>query len=131
MAKGKSGAEVGAENVAKLQNYLSSVEALPARGGQINATAVAVAAGIDRQVLYKNPECRRLIDEAVSAKGLQGIQEREVQTVDEGRIKAERRVSELERQNAALLAENAELRTKLRRYGHIEAHLIETGRFVR
>lgn len=131
MAKGKSGAETGAANVEKLQRYLASADALPARGGQVNVTAIAIAAAIDRQVLYKNPECRRLLEEAVAAKGLRGVEERQVQTMDNGRVRLERRVADLERANAALLAENAELRAKLRRYGHIEAHLIETGRLAR
>jgi len=131
MTKGRSGGEIGTENVEKLQRYLASIDALPARGGQVNVTAVAVAAGIDRQVVYKNPECRRLLEEAVTDKGLRGIEERPVQILDEDRVRLERRVSELERANAALVAENAELRAKLRRYGHIDAHLIETGRLAR
>ncbi|GAA0569629.1 DUF6262 family protein [Caenispirillum bisanense] len=131
MAKRLSGAEVGAANVEKLRRYLASVASLPARGEQVHVSAIALAAGIDRQVLYKNPECRRLLEEAVAAKGLRGVKERPVQTVDEGRVRLERRVADLERANVALLAENAALRAKLRRYGHIEVHLIETGRLAR
>lgn len=131
MAKRPSGAEVGAANVEKLRRYLASVASLPARGEQVHVSAIALAARIDRQVLYKNLECRRLLEEAVAAKGLRGVEERPVQTMDEGRVRLERRVADLERANAALLAENAELRAKLRRYGHIEAHLIETGRLAR
>lgn len=128
---GRNGAEIGAENVAKLVAYLHSVEALPARNGQVNVTAVAVAAGLDRQALYKNPECRRLLEETIATKGLRGLEEKPVQTSDEGQLRLERRIGELERANAALMAENGELRAKVRRFGHIEAHLIQTGRLVR
>lgn len=131
MPKGKSGAEIGAENVERLRRYLGGIDSLPERDGQPNITAIAVAAGVDRQVLYKNPECRRLLEETAAVKGLRGIEERPVQTMDEGRVRLERRVADLERAKAALMAENAELRAKLKRYGHIEAHLIETGRLAR
>ena len=43
--KRKSGAESGAENVAKLKAYLGGVDALPARNGKIAMTAIAEAAG--------------------------------------------------------------------------------------
>jgi D-serine deaminase-like pyridoxal phosphate-dependent protein len=131
MPKGKSGAQIGAENVAKLRQYLETVNSLPARNGKPHVTAIAIAAGLDRQVAYKNAECRRLIQEAAQTKGLRGIEATPVQVSDVGQARLERRVSELERANAVLLTEVGELRARLRRYAHIEAHLVETGRLPR
>jgi len=131
MASGRSGAKVAAENVELVRRYLETVNFLPARDGKPNVAAIAVAAGVDRQVLYKNPECRRLLEGAVAAKGLRGIEDRTLQPVDMERIRLERRVGDLERANSALGAEITELRAKLRRYSHIEEHLVETGRLVR
>lgn len=127
----KSGADIGLENVDRLRRYLGDVDALPARGSKLNVQAVAIATGIDRQALYKNLTCRKLLEEAVATKGLRGIDQRPMQSADEGRLRLERRVSELERTNAALMAEVAELRERLRRVSHIENHLVQTGRLAR
>lgn len=127
----RSGAEIGIENVEKLRRYLDSIGALPARSGKLNVQAVAIAAGLDRQVLYKNPECRKLLEQAVAGKGLQGIEQRPPQASDDGKIRLERRIGELERTNAALMAEVDELRQRLRRFAHIEGHLVQSGRLAR
>jgi C4-dicarboxylate-specific signal transduction histidine kinase len=126
-----SGSEIGIENVDKLRRYLDSVDALPARGGKLNVQAVAIAAGLDRQALYKNPACRKLLEEAVARKDLQGIEQRLPQASDDGKIRLERRIGELERTNAALMAEVDELRQRLRRFAHIEGHLVQSGRLAR
>lgn len=119
----KSGFEVGCEYAEKLRAYLSSVEALPARGGVANKAAVAQAAGIPRESLYTNPACSALLDEAIQTKGLAGAKK------DDERAKLERRLSTLEQTNAALVAEVHELRRKLEQYRHIEA-MLEEGRRV-
>jgi hypothetical protein len=62
-AKGRSGRDIGADHAASLRRYLSTVNALPARDGKINMSAVALGAEFDRQVLYKNPKYARLLDE--------------------------------------------------------------------
>jgi integrase/recombinase XerD len=67
----------GVESVQKLKAYIASIDTLPARGGKVHISAVAESAGIDRQVLYKNPVARQLLEEAVSVKGLRGIVARE------------------------------------------------------
>lgn len=70
VGEGKSGRQAGAENVERLRAYLGEVESLPARNGKANLTAIAAGAGLDRQSLYKNPECSRLLDAALEQKGL-------------------------------------------------------------
>lgn len=66
---GKSGVEIGVENVARLHAYLdglaSNGDPLPMRAGKPNMSAIALACGFDRQVLYKNPAAVALIDEIV------------------------------------------------------------------
>jgi hypothetical protein len=63
--------EIGAENVVKIATYLASVEAPPARHIKANITAIALVAGLkDRQALYKNPECRAMVEQAIAIKGL-------------------------------------------------------------
>ena len=62
MTESLSGAEIGRKNAAALKEYLRGLKAqsgqLPARGGKVNVTAVALACGFDRGVLYQNPRCR-------------------------------------------------------------------------
>ena len=131
MKKGRSAQDVAAENVERLRKYLSGIEALPSRGGQLNATAVARACGFDRGVLYQNPECKRLLNEALAAKGLRGLEEHETPAFDDRKRQLEQLVTKLEQRNAALKAENDTLRDKLKRLHHVEAHMIATGRIPR
>jgi len=127
MSDNRSGQEIGQEYVAKLTKYLDGITGLPARGGKVNATAVAEASGVPRQSLYKNDDCRALLDEAVKAKGLVGIEERA--NDDIGKVKLERRIMNLEQSNASLVAENYELRRQLKKLKHIE-EMMEQGKRV-
>ena len=61
--------EIGLQNLTKLETWLSSCESLPGRGGRVNISAVALGAGVDRQLLYR-PEAREMIAQAVQQKGL-------------------------------------------------------------
>lgn len=119
--------EIGAENVRKLTSYLTGIDALPARGGKANMTAIAVASGVDRQALYKNPECRILLQDAIQNKGLVGIEDRPEE--DRERAALERKISDLQRKNDSLYAEVHELRRKLKEYQHIE-EMLEQGKRV-
>jgi hypothetical protein len=110
--------EIGAANVRKLASYLTSIEALPARCGKTNMTAIALASGVDRQALYKNPECRNILQEAAKTKGLIGIVA--VAAYDPERVALERKISELQNKNDALYAEVHDLRRQLKKYKHIE-----------
>lgn len=129
----KSGQEKGAENVAAVRRYIAALRkdglGLPARNGKVSASALALAVGIDRQSLYKNPGCRSMLEAAALELGLAPMESREagVPTKDDAK---DRRIQTLEARNAALQAEVEGLRQKLRRFAHIEEHMIETGRRV-
>lgn len=127
MTANRGGLQIGREYVDALRRYLDNICALPARGGKLNVTAVAEASGVPRQSLYKNDECRALLEAAVETKGLVGIVERAEGTG--GNVVLERRLTALEQKNAALMAENHELRRQLRRYRHID-EMLEQGRRV-
>lgn len=127
MNDGKSGQQIGQEYVDKLTRYLDSVDALPARSGKVNATAIAEASGVPRQSLYKNDLCRNLLDEAIAKKGLVGI---EVRNEGDGdKVRQERRIMALEQSNAAMVAENYELRRQLKKFRHLE-EMMEQGKRV-
>lgn len=119
--------EIGAENVRKLAYYLESIEALPARGGKANMTAVAFASGVDRQALYKNPECRSMLQGAIESKGLIGIEE--IAEQDHEKTALERKITELQGKNDSLYAEVNELRRQIKKYQHIE-EMLEQGKRV-
>ena len=133
----KSGFQVGAEYVERLKRYFADVASegrpLPARGGKPNASAIALACGFDRQVLYKNPAAKELFDKAVRELDVE-------RAADHGKLDDEKpvarsdprdqRILKLEQENASLRAERADLRARLRRLEHIEELMVETGRRV-
>jgi len=125
----KSGREIGEANVQKLRDYFDSVDAIPARGGKAHVSAVAEAAGIDRQTLYKNPLARQLLEEAVAQKGLRGIEARDDQG-DTQIARLEQKVTELEQKNSTLIAENWELRRELSKFQHVEMMMEEGKRVI-
>ncbi|MCA2008528.1 DUF6262 family protein [Tritonibacter mobilis] len=108
------------DNIARLSAYLSEADELPARGGKVSVTAIADAAGIDRQVLYRNPRAKALLEVALREKGLEGIESQRAGERSEKEKALERRVRKLEARNAALASENMDLRTRIRSLEHIE-----------
>ena len=126
----KSSRAISEESVEKFKAYLDLIDALPARNGKIHVSAIAEAAGLDRQALYKNPAIRQLLEEAVIQKGLRGINPGDSQGDSMASAKLEHRISELEAKNAALTAENWELRRENTAFRHVEA-LLEQGRVIR
>ena len=131
-----SGAAAGAENVRRLRAYLNDLQKqglpLPVRQGKVNVSAVALACGFDRQVLYKNPAAKEMLEEAEVALGIEpeagGTDDKK--PIVRGPDKRDRRIHTLEQENAALRAEVAGLRERLRRVRHVEDHMAETGRWV-
>ena len=128
----KSGQQIGQEYVSTLETYLQGLRAegkgLTARGGRVSTLAIALAAGIDRQSLYKNSHCRAMLEAAAQEMGLTGIGAREVPlTKDDGKSQ---RIQTLEAQVASLTAEVHGLRRQLAQLNHIEAHMTATGRRV-
>lgn len=120
----KSGKVIGQEYLGRIQNYLHSTAALPLLAdGSLNMSAIATGANVPRQSLYKNPAIRSLLEaertqrivpkeqgpisEAASADVLPPRESKQAKLL-------ERRVNQLEQQNAALVAENAELRRQLK-----------------
>lgn len=117
--------EIGLQNLTKLETWLSSCESLPGRGGRVNISAVALGAGVDRQLLYR-PEAREMIAQAVQQKGLSmPSQKRNAQA--EIPAWASQRILQLENQLTAARVEAHELRNRLQRYEHIDRHLTSTG----
>lgn len=117
--------EIGLQNLARLEVWLSSCESLPGRGGKVNLSAVALGAGVDRQFLYRS-EARDLIAVAVQKKGLSmPSQTKSSQT--EIPAWASQRILQLENQLTAARVEVHELRRRLQRYEHIDRHLASTG----
>jgi len=133
MTESLSGAEIGRKNAAALKEYLRGLKAqsgqLPARGGKVNVTAVALACGFDRGVLYQNPRCRRLLHFATKWYGLEG--QGKAEAAPNTRDIRDERIRRLEQQNASLMAENHNLRRKLARLQHIDDEMADTGRRVR
>jgi hypothetical protein len=130
--KGKNGKQIGDAHTQRLEAYLASVEKLPSRSGKLNLSAVALACQFDRAVLYNNPGCRLMLEKAVSQKGLEGIVPRGADDRgDEAKVRLERRVHDLEQQNAALKGEVLELRAQLSAIPIIEEHIAETGRRIK
>jgi hypothetical protein len=127
MNDGKSGQQIGQEYVDKLTRYLDSIDALPARMGKVNMTAIAEVSGVPRQSLYKNEDCRVLMEQAIAQKGLVGIEARN--EGDGDKVRQERRIMALEQSNAAIVAENYELRRQLKKFRHLE-EMMEQGKRV-
>lgn len=142
MTDAKSGKAIGQEYLGRIQAYLNRTEYLPLLGdGTLNMSAIAIAADIPRQSLYKNPSIRSLLADARAksdAPAQQDVKAKERATTEATRESKqskllERRVNQLEQQNAALVAENAELRRQLKslrlQMGR-EDMAIETGRRI-
>jgi uncharacterized protein YceH (UPF0502 family) len=128
-----SGVEVGRLHAERLEAYLQSLKAegksLPSRNGRPNFSAIALACGFDRQVLYKNPACKALLDAAIAEDGLEKTgSESDADSAEKAALEA--KVLKLEQHVVALKAEVEGLRCKLRKFSHIEEHLIETGRRI-
>ena len=139
----KSGKVIGSEYVQTFQTYLASVDALPRNEeGTLSISAIAEASGIPRQSFYKNPQLKALLE---GVRGDSTVTPSPEAPPSDGRLvrseggrddktKAlERRAHQLEQQNAALVAENAEFRRQLKalrlQVGR-EDMIIETGRRI-
>lgn len=129
-----SGKDIGDGHVEALRSYLNDLNAaggrLPHRGGKVHLTAVAKACGFNREVLYQNPRCKALLTEAATSLGLAASELRPEGQRNAATAALERRIGQLERQNASLYAEAHELRRRLRQFEGIEAVMTESGRRV-
>lgn len=126
MDKGKSGKMVGDENAEKLKTWLESVAELPMHGGKPNKTEIARRAGLkDRQPLENNEECKRLLAAASTSKKFVVAG-----TVDNEKSRLEKKLRALETRAEKEIAENFELKRKLRKLQHIESLIEAGGRFI-
>lgn len=73
-----SGRALGEEYLAKMKEYLARTECLPiSPDGTLNITAIAAAAGVPKQSLYKNPGIREAVEQAKAEHGVAIWAERE------------------------------------------------------
>jgi len=124
--KRKSNREIAEENLAKLQTWLANAAIVPERGGKANISAIALAAGVDRQVLYRD-EAQALISAAVTEKGLGMPQQQRGPGGDTVPPWATQRIKDLEEQLAVVKAEVRALRDRVRCFEHLEQHMTTTG----
>lgn len=131
LAPKQSGTVIGSSNVERLKAYINQLvgsgRGLPAQRGRVNVSAVALACGFDRAVLYQNPTARQVLATAAKTLGLDAqVARREFTHAD----LRDQRIQKLEQENANLKAEIFELRRALRRFEHIEEMMTETGKRV-
>ena len=146
MTKKRSGSQQAGDYVESFQMYLTALaergEHLPLRGnGELNLSKIAEDSGIrDRGRFYTNAKLKDLLEKARSTQPTSVIDATSsslpavtTQADGDAQRRAERRAQRLEQQNAALVAENAELRRQLRdlrlQLGR-EDMVIETGRRI-
>lgn len=140
----KNGRDVGREHLATLEAFVASGTPAPkARDGTLNLTELGRLTGIPKSSFYQNPAVRDLIakmrgPEVVAAASEAGTGSAaaaapSVSSDDPKAQRLERRLQALEQQNAALVAENFELRRQLKamrlQMGR-EDMAIETGRRI-
>jgi hypothetical protein len=121
------------------------------RNGKLNRSELSKECGFGRAALQQNPGLETALVELEKRLGEQGVlsapplllqtltpeQQAHVGAANEqvhrsmaARATLEKRVKALEEQNAALRAENGDLRERLRRTALAEVHLAETGRLL-
>ncbi len=120
-------------HVEALRLYLEGLEdrrePLPRRAGQPNRSAVAAACGMHRQVLYQNPDCRRMLEEFDAedrARHLSLLERAEA--AREAKDKAGLETLDLRAEVLRLQAEVTSLRAELERYAKLEAIMCATGK---
>lgn len=131
---GQSGVQIGAANYAKLQQYFDYLEGegsrLPVtKGGRPNLSAIALACGFDRQVLYSNPRCKELIQKKLGSIG--GTTETTEPSSKAAYDPKDKRIRELEKQVADLTERLSQTEKQLRDaqpYQKLYQHAMETGR---
>ncbi len=143
-----SGQQVAEENVQRFQTWVASKSDSDFREmvtrGVLSRTEIAAECGFAKSALSQNPRIRAALKRLEEV-----LREREVlppladSSTSEGTpvapqrfdsVRAARdaeRLSRLERENASLKAENAELKTLLGRYAVLQEVLAETGRLPR
>ena len=133
-AKSRSGIQVGAENFERLQEYFMELERT---GGQVpltkdgrpNFSAIALACGFDRQVLYNNPRCKDLVQAKVRLIG--GTDQITEPSAIASYDPKEKRIRELEKQVVDLterLNQAEKLLAEAQTYQKLYQYACETGK---
>ena len=129
----KSGRDIGREHLGTLEAFLQSGAPLPwGRDGTVNLSELAKVTGVPKSSFYQNPAVRAVVNglrpapidsatnsnsatSAIPSIGLgQTTDPFSVSAEERKSQRLERRVNGLEQQNAALVAENFELRRQLK-----------------
>lgn len=143
---GLSGKALGDAYVRRAVAYLSHATELPMLNGSVNVTALAEAAGVPTQSVYKNLTIRQALDDAKKRLGVQSWGENKASPSatdspeatrrgdsDGKLLRLEKRLSDLEQKYSAAMAENYELRQQLKdlrlQLGR-EDMMIESGRRI-
>lgn len=135
----KNGRQKGADNVERLRKYLERLKdsgvRLPAQNGGPDKSAIALAAGFNRQTLYNNPAASALLEDAVRDIGLEGdtkvVADDKAAHMQRQMGKRDRRIQQLEEMLDARTAEVRELKEKLRQYSLMEEIMTANGRRFR
>lgn len=144
---GKSGQQKAREAVAKLKGLIAQCEAgneylpLHPRGSALHLGRICKICGVLRTTVNTNPHFKKLLVEYAGRHGLQysikgyvaeeedsgDVEQRAETMVPAGKLKdASQRLAALSRKNSELVAENARLRSQLRRRDEV-AELIALG----
>lgn len=149
----QSGQQIAKANLLKFQSWIAEREAANdwneyLRGDKLNRSEIAAECGFALSVLRQNPAVKGALQDLEARLDVFGVAQslgtapRSFHTetnaedkVIERRVmaakgQAEARVKMLEEQNAALKAEVAGLRERLRRFEHLDDHLCRTGRLL-
>ena len=130
----KSGQQIAKDNVAKLSHYLElNKEHLPAfADGTLNKSAIARAAGLDRQIFTTNPEAQRVL----KLYGLPSNRPHVVSNLEENELRR-KKDAEISRLRALLSSRELELSKLrqevqiLRQYKAINETMVDTMRHVK
>jgi len=147
----KSGKQIGNDYVAILNAFLQSGDKLPisANAGTLNLTELHRLTGIPRSSFYQNESLKTILEKAHDEQGIPRWGQVSAASSDEvdreaadvkgpdRELKAtrllERKVHQLEQQNACLMGENFELRRQVKEFKLEVARfdfMAETGRRV-
>jgi len=148
---GLSGRDLAAANALRFEAWVGERETAKdwsdyTRGDRLNRREIAAECGFALSVLRQNPAVKSALEALESRLRDQGIlktfslsetakKDDPASLATDRRImsaksQADQRVKALEEQNAALRAENRELRDRLRQFEHLDAHLAATGRLL-
>lgn len=149
-----NGKQIAATNLLRFNAWIGGREAAAdwpdyIRQGKLNRSEIATECGFALSVVRQNPAVKaalEALETRLLASGvLQGSKTHSkgaIESTDTAAVhaadlrimsskaSAERRVKAIEEQNAALKAENRDLREQLKRYKFLDEHLANTGRLL-